>query len=198
MRNESEWKLSEKLHAFLCDHVYSVKYADWEMREIRDKARQATHGDLEFIRGKHAAYVDEKAYSSVWDGCLVEVIQDVETKDLGWLFTLDSCTHLICGYYESRDAEDPQIVYKMPWPELREKYWTLCEKKGLWHKGTGNGYGKTIFTKIPWPDVPGLEILYSSGDTVGKKCSCCGVSHTGKWSGDRCELCSAAEAGWQE
>ena len=191
MRNEAEWNLSDKLHAFLCDHVYAVKYAEWTMTKIDDKARQRTHGDLKFVRGESVAYIDEKAYASVWDGCLIELIQDIDTKDLGWLFTLDHCTHLICGYYPSRDAPEPQEVYKIPWLKLRGKYWELCERDGLWHKGTANGYGKTLFAKIPWDDVPDLEVLWP-GSTPGK-CSVCGA-HVYK--DGMCEDCAIAEEGW--
>ena len=193
MRNEAQWRLSDKLHAFLKEHVYASKYADWEMKEIRDKARQATHGDLEFIRGKQAAYVDEKAYSSVWDGCLVEVIQDVETKDLGWLFTLDSCTHLICGYYATKDGAEPKWVYKIEWKAVKDTYLYLCEKDSLPHRVTNRGYGKTIFAVVPWRTLAGhMELLWPPDRRL---CSCGAVALEG---GTECKDCHGANSVWDK
>lgn len=167
MRHEKQRKLEAKLSAFLDGVVYPVRFRGWQWSRITDSARQRTHGDVEFRRGSDRRYVDEKAYSSLWSGCLLELIQDVPSRDMGWYYTLTHCTHLVCGYFDGWDKAVPQIVYKIDLPRLRSIYCELCKTtREVRHDMSSQNYGITVFGKVPWRYLKdACEVIWSAEAT---------------------------------
>jgi len=106
-RNEQQWALAGKFSQFLESTIYPVRFKGWQRERINDAARQRTHGDMRFWCQGGEAFVDEKAFSSVWDCCLVELVQDLRTQDMGWFYDLTACTHLMLGYYQERTEAEP-------------------------------------------------------------------------------------------
>ena len=150
MNNKRERGLEMKLQVFLEEDIYSPR--EWIATRITDKAGQERKGDVEIRRGNGIMLVDEKAYAKPWDGCLVELIQDMLTGDLGWFYKLTEATHLICGYYDG-DGDAPKIVYIIDWKRLRRQciaWWR--EKKEEYRRlmFSDGGWGVTAFIVIPW------------------------------------------------
>lgn len=124
------------------------KFRGWEVKRITGIANK-NYDCLLGIGGKWYK-VEEKSQEREWDCLLVEIIQDTETNDPGWL------------YYTKADYlfyEVGENIYAIEVEKLRgfvgrheDKFETKFSKKG---------WGRTKFILIPWE-----VILYNK---IGKR-----------------------------
>jgi len=167
-RNEREWALADRFSEFADEYIYPSRWPRARIEKIADRDSQRTDGDKRLVLPEATYCVDEKAYSTLWDGCLVELIQDVPTKNMGWFYDLERCDYLICGYYIDSSPR-PGVVYKVIWDELKARYVELAIAKaqGIRLLHSPRGYGLTVFAKIPWGDLTGIcETLYRDEDLM--------------------------------
>jgi hypothetical protein len=91
--------------------------------------------------------IEEKAASYDYGGCLVELTQDLETNDKGWLYT----------------CEADYLLFKM----LDKLYWVDMNKLKVHMRECGadyeskistKGWGQTLFVIIPWSIIIGKGI----------------------------------------
>jgi hypothetical protein len=121
-RNEQQWALAGKFSQFLESTIYPVRFKGWQRERINDAARQRTHGDMRFWCQGGEAFVDEKAFSSVWDCCLVKLVQDVRTQDMGWFYDLTACTHYDTWLLSRTNRSRAGPHLSVPWQDASDDW----------------------------------------------------------------------------
>lgn len=146
MKTKEEFFQFEKKQQEFFDNYYRQK--GWQCKRI-DGKENIKYDCLIKIKGKWIK-IQEKAASFVYDGCLIELTQDIKTNSRGWLYT----------------CQADYILYKI----LDNFYWINMRKLKNHIKIFGEnydafisnkGWGKTLFTIVPW------EIIFNN--KIGNK-----------------------------
>jgi len=127
----------------------NMKFDDWD----------------KLVKFEYLTYkIEEKSFNSLWDGLLVELIEDLKTGDLGWFYQTRA-DKIIYAFFINEEAKIPHSVYEVSVPTMRnyvnENIKELIKKAKICDKG----YGTTLFVVIP------LEIgnrIYFANDNVTK------------------------------
>lgn len=95
--------------------------------------------------------VEEKFRSGNYGDVLVEVVQDIVTGNLGWLYH----TRCVWLHYFICEGHVPQVLYRIHWPafSLWFKDYVRDVKHLKWVKST-RGWGITINVAVPIADIP--------------------------------------------
>lgn len=138
-------------------------YRFWHGEDVKTspyttKSDQARFGDVRVdIPNLGPVNYDEKVYSKLWDGLLVELLQASEPDangqptSLGWFYHLGRCHYLLCGYYREIGDERPAVVYRVDLPRLRSLYRRLLVvSKRRPAVISIKGYGVTVAVVLAW------------------------------------------------
>ena len=122
------------------DNINSNSPMSWDVR-------------LEIFAGEFKL-VDEKVVQSEWNNCLVEIIQDIKTKNWGWL--LGEKDWILYSTWADIEADSPSGLYLIKSKELKDHVLSLrgIIKMAISQKGWGHSWN-VIFE---WDDLIRLKI----------------------------------------
>lgn len=125
---EKNWQVAE-------DNINSNQKNDWDVR-------------LEIFVGTYL-FVDEKAIRGEWNNFLVEIIQDLESGNLGWIFGKKDW--ILYGSWDNLEEIRPASLYLVKSKELKEYIYKLKGfiKTCISHKG----WGITWNIVLDWNDL---------------------------------------------
>jgi len=112
---EKNWQVVE-------DNINGDCAVDWDVK-------------LEVFANRYVL-VDEKARKGDFNDCLVEIVQDMETGKLGWLFGKKDW--ILYGSWEDEDSITPSSLYLVDSKRLKE------------HINSFEGFIKTCISKKGW------------------------------------------------
>jgi len=143
MKTKEEFFQFEREQQEYFNNYYKQK--NWQYKRIYGK-ENIKYDCLIEVENKWIK-IQEKAASFDYGGCLVELTQDIDTNNKGWLYT----------------CQADYILFKM----VDDFYWIHMEKlKDHMRKYGGDynyfitnkGWGKTLYTIIPWRIIFNNEI----------------------------------------
>jgi len=145
-----------------CAHWYKLAYGEAvRVTPYTDRTDQHMRGDVRVQDASGAGWnYDEKAFGVVWNGLLVELLQDSTPNahgkpgSLGWFYELTECDYLLCGYYRHSGAAEPAEVYRVSLRRLRAFFAKLVHTSGPTRSHamlTDKGFGITLGAVLPWP-----------------------------------------------
>lgn len=142
--------LENKFSLFCDENIY--KKRDYEITKLTTKEDQERYGDKKLIRNGTIKYCDEKVASYIHKNMVIELIQCIENKSLGWWFSLCDCDYLVYGYYKNKNDELPEIVYLVKWKKLKKYIIKQCNENSSYVKAgyTSKNYGITFNIYYPW------------------------------------------------
>jgi hypothetical protein len=130
----------------------------YTVREVEGKKNR--EHDLFLERNGRSLRVEEKAEAILRPNFCFELIQDVKTKNMGWIYDLRA--DLIIYIFWNVEAVKPFIVYKVNWQTC--KTFCLDNLADYPLKINNRGFGLTIFSIIPWRELMHekiAEIIYA-------------------------------------
>lgn len=143
MKTKEEFFQFERKQRQFFDDYYKQK--GWPLKRIYGK-ENIKYDCLIKIKNEWIK-IQEKVASFDYDGCLVELMQDIETNNKGWLYT----------------CQADYILFKMP----DNLYWINTNKLKTHMRKFGEnydtfisnkGWGKTLFAIIPWEIISNNKI----------------------------------------
>ena len=124
------------------DNINSNHKNDWDVK-------------LEVFAGEFKL-VDEKAIRKEWNDCLVEIIQDIKTKNWGWFF--GDKDWILYGSWTDIESNYPSSLYLIKSKELNDY---ICGLEGLIEtRISKKGWGNTYNIVLQW------DILIRKGVTT--------------------------------
>ena len=100
--------------------------------------------------------IEEKIIRHVWDNLSVELIQDIKTNNLGWIYT---CKADILHWVMCNNGE-PKVIYRVLFLPFKEWYLENCKN---YNPNTfriePEGWGLTLHQLIPPQDIPDIKTL---------------------------------------
>ena len=138
----------EKVGSKFCDTIL-YPYMGWDVVErIRDKNRQETMGDVIISYNENHYCIDEKTASYCHADMVIELIQDLETFNIGWFFKLKKCDGIIYIYFNKE--REIEIVYSVKFQQLKQYIFKITKKEKV-HTGiTNKNFGCTLNIYYPW------------------------------------------------
>jgi hypothetical protein len=121
---EKNWQIVE-------DNIDGINPIDWDVK-------------LEVYVGKYKK-VDEKVREGEYGDCLVELMQDIKTKKLGWVF--GNKDWVLYGSWANIENIYPSSLYLISMPRLKGYIFSLkgILKTVISHKGWGITWNITLY-----------------------------------------------------
>jgi len=116
---------------------------------ISEREKQRAFGDYVIKEGACVLTVDVKGETNATGNFPIELIQDVESMDLGWFYTL-RCDEI--WYYTKAQG----YVWRIDFAKLHKK---IGRGKDRWRSTSATGkYGWTVILLAPFDDLMDLGI----------------------------------------
>lgn len=103
-------------------------------------------------KGNRRELIEEKFRGAVWDDVLVEIVQDLASGDLGWLY---HCQSDYLHYFMCPNWQYIEAMYRIKWQPFRK--WLIEEympNRRLKFVISRQGYGLTLNISVPLRDIP--------------------------------------------
>lgn len=132
------------------------KSRGWEIIDDNIVSNRTTSWDVRVKNDIGVITIDEKARTGVWNDLLVEVLQDVETGNLGWVYKFKD--YYLYGMWE--DEIKPEKLYWIDANKLKEfvgeNFMKFLDNNE--YNISEKGWGKTFFITAKWNDLEYLKI----------------------------------------
>ncbi len=116
------------------------------------------------VKFAHITYkIEEKSFNTIWDGLLVELVEDLTTGDLGWYYQTKA-DKIIYSFFENETKQEPSTIYVLAVPEMKKYVMENIKQLISKAKISDKGYGKTLFVVIPLE--VGKRIYLKGADVV--------------------------------
>lgn len=156
MRNEEQFALERLSRTWSKTFYEMLGYA---VEEVQGEENR--HGDLILSKDERRVRIEEKTERRLSSNMCFELVQDVDTRNWGWIYDLRA-DHLVYIFW-SEILRLPFIVYRVDWP--RCKAFCLANLHKYQIKATRKGWGLTLFACIPWVVLENdgiAKVLYKS------------------------------------
>jgi hypothetical protein len=139
--NEKEFALEKQVRNWTIPFYKSKGFEVEEIIGIENKKY-----DLKLKKDGKEYAVEEKAQRKLYDSMCFEIVQDVKTKNWGWIY--DCRADRIIYIFWNEEKKEPYTIYKIDWKPCFDFVIQNIKKYPL--RISDTGWGITIFSIIPW------------------------------------------------
>ena len=137
-----EFKFEKQVRSWMLKYYQSFGY---KIDEVIGKENRK--GDLILKYKGRKIRIEEKARKKYYPDFLFEIVQDVNTKNWGWIYDV-AADYIVYIFWKENE---PEKIYKLNW-QLCKKY-ILENLEHYKLKISKKGFGITIFCTVTWDEL---------------------------------------------
>ena len=149
-KTKENFDFESRMNKYMQTYYESKGYdVVWESDVLKDVVL-IKNGEETKVEHKYRRFESAHQY----DDILIEVIQDVKDKSMGWLYTsgADILNYIIC--LKTQHGEKPDRFYAFYLSEFKNWFYNYIETNHIKYVTSKDGYGITINISVPIKDLP--------------------------------------------